>query len=77
MLGGFAFMHPDSTLDVAAVEAVPLDDLDPKIVVTVHYVSDLHSASMLICSTYQDDHSNLYENKTEIYRDSREGNPCR
>lgn len=25
-------MHPDSTLDVAAVEAVAIDDLDPKIV---------------------------------------------
>ena len=25
-------MHPDSTVDVAAVEAVPLDDIDPKLV---------------------------------------------
>ena len=28
--GGFAFVHEDSTADVCAVEAVPLDDLDPE-----------------------------------------------
>lgn len=27
--GGFAYVKPDSSLDVQAVEAVPLDDLDP------------------------------------------------
>uniref|UniRef100_A0A061R2X3 F-type H+-transporting ATPase subunit delta n=1 Tax=Tetraselmis sp. GSL018 TaxID=582737 RepID=A0A061R2X3_9CHLO len=26
---GFAFVHPDSSADVCAVEAVPVDDLDP------------------------------------------------
>ena len=26
--GGFAFVHSDSSADVSAVEAVPLDDLD-------------------------------------------------
>jgi F-type H+-transporting ATPase subunit delta len=30
--GGFAFVHQDSTADVCAVEAVPLDDLDPEAV---------------------------------------------
>lgn len=30
--GGFAFVHEDSTADVCAVEAVPLDDLDPEAV---------------------------------------------
>jgi F-type H+-transporting ATPase subunit delta len=28
--GGFAFVHDDSTADVCAVEAVPLEDLDPE-----------------------------------------------
>ena len=26
---GFAFVHPDSSADICAVEAVPVDDLDP------------------------------------------------
>lgn len=26
---GFAFVHPDSTADICAVEAVPVDELDP------------------------------------------------
>jgi F-type H+-transporting ATPase subunit delta len=30
--GGFAFVHEDSTADVCAVEAVPIDDLDPEAV---------------------------------------------
>lgn len=30
--GGFAFVHEDSTADVCAVEAVPVDDLDPEAV---------------------------------------------
>ncbi|CAG9460599.1 unnamed protein product [Pedinophyceae sp. YPF-701] len=30
--GGYAFVHPDSTADVCAVEAVSLDDLDPEAV---------------------------------------------
>ena len=29
---GFAFVHPDSSADVCAVEAVKLDDLDPEAV---------------------------------------------
>jgi F-type H+-transporting ATPase subunit delta len=28
--GGFAFVHPDSVLEIAAVEAVELDQLDPE-----------------------------------------------
>lgn len=27
--GGFAFAHADSSVEIAAVEAVPLEDLDP------------------------------------------------
>jgi F0F1-type ATP synthase epsilon subunit len=27
--GGFAFVHPDSTADICAVEAVKVSDLDP------------------------------------------------
>lgn len=29
---GFAFIHPDSTTDLCAVEAVKLDELDPEAV---------------------------------------------
>lgn len=29
MSGGFAFVHPDSSTDVCAVEAVKVSDLDP------------------------------------------------
>lgn len=29
---GFAFVHPDSSADVCAVEAVKLEDLDPEAV---------------------------------------------
>lgn len=29
---GFAFIHADSTTDVCAVEAVPLEQLDPELV---------------------------------------------
>ena len=27
--GGFAFAHADSSVEIAAVEAVPVEDLDP------------------------------------------------
>lgn len=32
MSSGFAFVHADSTTDVCAVEAVPLEQLDPEAV---------------------------------------------
>ena len=43
--GGFAFVHEDSTADVCAVEAVPLDDLDPEGIKAglAEYVSKLAS----------------------------------
>ena len=43
--GGFAFVHEDSTADVCAVDAVPLDDLDPEAMKAglAEYVSKLAS----------------------------------
>lgn len=43
---GFAFIHADSTTDVCAVEAVPLEQLDPELVKQASILAHLARQTM-------------------------------